>query len=331
MLKKLTLFALGLALGVMILGAYTRLTDAGLGCPDWPGCYGSLTVPSSQQALLQAERAYPESAVEHTKAWTEMIHRYFASSLGLVILCLFVLTFKNSRSTKQKRLATALLAMVLFQGALGMWTVTLKLFPLVVMAHLLGGLILVSLLWAMWHQQDNQTIKPTQTKHIPSTLLTLTLIAVFVQLALGGFTSANYASLSCPNFPACSQDFFPQWDFQAFDLFGPLSVENPIQYLSLEARQSIHMMHRLGAVLVTLLIVMLHVQIWKTKKVISWRKEYSILNGVMMLLLVLQIALGITNVLALLPLHVALTHHAIGIALWLVILRLNFILPKKAS
>lgn len=327
MLKKLTSFALILAFTVIVLGAYTRLTDAGLGCPDWPGCYGQVGVPVSEAELQRAQLLYPDAPVEAEKAWTEMVHRYFASTLGLVILLIGFLTFKRQRPIREKALSLGLIGMVVFQGMLGMWTVTLKLFPLVVMAHLLGGLITLSLLWSLWHMQRTQHNAPKRTSPRPWVFASIALL--FAQIMLGGWTSANYAALSCMQFPGCQEQFF-YFDWQAFNLIGALSAQVPSQYLSLEARQTIHMLHRIGAVVVSVALIALHVMLIrfnKQQKITSIKST----NLMMMGLLLTQVALGITNVLALLPLSVAVAHNAVAILLMLVLIRLAFLIPKRST
>ena len=210
---KLSLFATILAIVVVVLGAYTRLTDAGLGCPDWPGCYGQLTPPTDQ-------------SIDSQKAWTEMIHRYFAGTLGLVILVLAIVAiFKRkqpnvgARRAVPLQLPLVLLGLVIFQALLGMWTVTMLLNPLVVMAHLLGGMATLGLLWWLALRSQSNSLKfairNSQSAINPNlkTWATLGLIILGIQIALGGWTSANYAALACPDFPQCQGQWWPSMDF----------------------------------------------------------------------------------------------------------------------
>lgn len=336
MRHKITTITLVVAFTVIVLGAFTRLSDAGLGCPDWPGCYGQIGVPTTEAELQQAQTLYPNAPVEAGKAWTEMVHRYFASSLGLLILIIGFLSFKAPDARpKEKKLCFGLIAMVIFQGLLGMWTVTLKLFPLVVMGHLIGGIATLSLLWALWHvQKGTPHLFPQQmrmqTKSSPHSWIIFSIVLLLVQILLGGWTSANYAALSCLNFPECNEVFLPRFDLQAFDFIGALHAEVPSQYLSLEARQTVHMLHRIGALVVTLVLIGLHVMLIRFKKA-SGFNHITRTNALMISLLLVQIALGVTNVLALLPLPVAVMHNAVAILLMLVLIRLAFITPRKAA
>ncbi len=328
MRQKLILLIVCLTFAVIVLGGYTRLTDAGLGCPDWPGCYGQVLAPSSDKAIVQASAQYPHAPVDVSKAWTEMVHRYFASSLGFFILILAAIThFSKTAQPSEKWLTKGLLALVIFQGALGMWTVTLKLFPLVVMSHLLGGILTLSLLWILWHIKSPSQYK--MSPFSPKRLIGFTIFALVIQIALGGWTSTNYAALSCPNFPFCAESFFPQFDWQAFDFWGALAYDNPLTYLSLEARQTIHMLHRMGALVVTLLIMACSFSLMKFRIKEPSLRQLPILNWLMILLLVVQVVLGITNVLAQLPLSIAMLHHSVAVLLLMLMLKIYMALPKK--
>ena len=170
-MKKLTLFSIFLAAVVIILGAYTRLTDAGLGCPDWPGCYGNLTVPLSEEKVAQANAAYPERPVEAFKAWNEMIHRYFAGTLGVCVLAIALIALRQRDKGTPVKLPLLLLGLIIFQAALGMWTVTLNLLPVVVMGHLLGGFSVLSCLFILYlrlrrHQAANTDALQLSLIHI---------------------------------------------------------------------------------------------------------------------------------------------------------------------
>ena len=196
-------FTILLALCVIVFGAYVRLTDAGLGCPDWPGCYGFVTVPQTAEDYLSVEQNFPGEIVDEGKAWREMIHRYIASLLGFLILLMFLKDFfsyrNNTGSLKDLKLSAALLALVIFQGMLGMWTVTLKVHPLVVTGHLIGGLTTLSLLFFYYRNLENSDEKfISAPKAMIAGLSILTL-----QIILGGWTSTNYAALGCPDLPLC--------------------------------------------------------------------------------------------------------------------------------
>ncbi len=294
-LKQLVLLALALTLFVIVLGAYTRLKDAGLGCPDWPGCYGHLIVPSNAVA--------PE--VETQKAWIEMIHRYVAGTLGLLILAVTLLTFMVRANTKVKLLATLLLALVVFQALLGMWTVTLRLYPIVVMGHLLGGFAILALLWLLFLYLRGA--KPLFAhKHIQAVknLALISTVAIIAQIALGGWTSATYSALVCADFPTCQGHWWPHMDWaHAFNLTGVGILHSPGQPLHNAARVTIQMAHRLGALLIALLVLSLCYKLLQSK--IKLSREIA---GAVLFLLGLQVTLGILNVLFGLPVIVSLLH-----------------------
>lgn len=326
--KRLIALSLFLTLGVILLGAYTRLVDAGLGCPDWPGCYGLWRVPATHSDQIAAQAAFPLAPMDYMKAQTEMVHRYFASTLGLLIVIITGITLfsKNPLMSKsQKILTLCLTGLVIFQGLLGMWTVTLKLLPIVVMAHLLGGLLLLSLLFCLWIMQSPTSFSRVLVSKNTRRLAVVALIALACQIALGGWTSTNYAALSCPDFPLCQNQWWPNMSWQAFDILGALKVDNPLTYMSLEARTTIHMAHRIGALITTCLIVCLMMALWKHKKQALW------LMVLIFSLLLIQIGLGITNVLALLPLKVALAHNGVATLLLLSMIYLQFYLQSGST
>lgn len=298
-IKRLIQTALILTFGVILLGSYTRLTDAGLGCPDWPGCYGQLIAPEASNAL--AAKAFPDAPIEPTKAWTEMIHRYFAGSLGLLIALIF---FSNLKQKVLPQALTALLmGVVIFQAALGMWTVTLKLLPLVVMGHLLGGFSTLTLLWVLYLKLCRH--QPWIVPH--RALVFLSIVAWFIlvaQLILGGWTSANYAALICPDFPYCQGQWLPNFEWKAFNPLAGFGMPNPLEAFGAAERTSIHMMHRIGALISALLIGSL---CWALKK-----RSIGLAS-----LLALQILLGISNVVFSLPLPIAVLHTGIGVLLLL--------------
>ena len=257
--------ALLLAVVVVGLGAFTRLTEAGLGCPDWPGCYGFLTVPVSPEKVEQATQAFPHAPVEVHKAWNEMIHRYVAGTLGLVIAAIALFAWRGKRNGRGRVLPTALLGVVIFQAALGMWTVTMNLMPIVVMAHLLGGFTTVTLLFLLAVLERRRvnnltrepvTISPESSNNAniatmdsvdlepgkPSLsgklkMLTVTaLVAVIMQIALGGWTSANYAAVVCTQLPICEVDWVSGYDSAAFDPISPTSETYQYGVLGFEQR-----------------------------------------------------------------------------------------------
>jgi cytochrome c oxidase assembly protein subunit 15 len=219
-----------LALAVVMLGAYVRLTDAGLGCPDWPGCYGRLVVPHPATTAEELGSEYTRP-LEAGKAWREMIHRYLASTLGLICVGLAVIAWLNRRDPSQPwRVPVALVALVIFQGLLGMWTVTLLLKPIVVVAHLLGGFATLALLASLGRWRTGRFPQSTGGRR----LLGITAAAALVlQMSRGGWTSANHAALACPDFPTCQTQWWPAiTDFEeGFVLWGGRSVSgSPEQY-----------------------------------------------------------------------------------------------------
>ncbi len=315
------LFATALCAAVVILGAFTRLVDAGLGCPDWPGCYGHLTWPSSAEHVAQAEALFPEAPVEHDKTWPEMVHRYFAGALGLVILGLTLAIWRSARRAPAMNYprwhANGLLALVVLQAAFGMWTVTLKLWPQVVTAHLLGGFATFSLLWLLSLRLQNSpwSLASNSYRRLVGLrpLLWVAIVAVVMQIALGGWTSSNYAALACTDFPTCHGEWWPAMDFQrAFNFAQSVGPNYLGGLLEGDARTAIHMTHRIGALVVTLVLLLLMTRLWQ----VASRKARR-LTGIIGLLLVVQVSLGITNVLASLPLSVAVAHNAIGALLLL--------------
>lgn len=318
--------ATAVACVVVIMGAFTRLSDAGLGCPDWPGCYGHLTWPKSDSAVAIAEARFPESPVEHDKTWPEMVHRYFAGFLGLIILGLSIFiareSFKNPHISYPKKLTFGLLILVIIQAMFGMWTVTLKLWPQIVTSHLLGGFATLSLLWLLTLRSANNYWQiSTDVYHKLLKLKWLavfTLIAVVIQIALGGWTSSNYAALACTDFPRCHGQWWPAMDFvRAFNFGQDIGPNYLGGLLENEARTAIHFGHRIGAIVVTLLVLSIVWKLIRIESTISKPIAYTLLT-----VLVTQVSLGITNVLGSLPLAVAVMHNAVGALLLLVMVTL---------
>jgi len=317
---SLALLAAVLAWCVVVLGTYVRLSDAGLGCPDWPGCYGRMLVPEEAAAVDQANRAYPGRPLEHGKAWKEMAHRYLAGALGLIILLLaFRAWFLRLRGRRVKTLVpTLLLALVLFQAALGMWTVTLLLKPLVVAAHLLGGLIILSCLYWLALSAEAPTEKHRRGPLTP--WVAAALVILFCQIALGGWTSANYAALVCTDFPTCQGRWWPAMDFrEAFVLWRGLGIDYEGGVLAGPARTAIHVSHRLGALITTAAIIVVAV-----RAILSAYGPLVAGGAIALLLLGVQVALGIANVLLLLPLPVAVAHNGAAALLWLSLINLLY-------
>ncbi len=285
-----------LAFIVVMMGAYTRLTNAGLGCPDWPGCYGHLT---------------GAGAPEPTKAWTEMIHRYLAGSLGCVILLVTGLAWFYRRSFSCSLwLPLGLIGIIIFQALLGMWTVTLKLLPVVVMGHLLGGLTTLSLLWTLRLQLSEKSNSIPADRTLQYAALG-GLVIVFLQVTLGGWVSSNYAGLACVGFPACNGDLFPAMKFEhAFILFPGPNFQGGV--LSIQERMTIQMVHRIGAFITSVYLIGLAWLLWRRAWVISKRLAIAVIA-----ILATQVSLGVINVMYLLPLSAAVLHNAVGATLLL--------------
>ncbi|WP_114786149.1 COX15/CtaA family protein [Vibrio tetraodonis] len=312
---------------VILLGAYTRLADAGLGCPDWPGCYGHLTVPDEQHEIALAKSLYPDLTIEANKAWLEMIHRYFAGTLGLLIFAISAKAFKHDDVSNV--LPIILSIVVIFQALLGMWTVTMKLMPIVVMGHLLGGFTLFCLLSLLyWQLSDKVSPKkemlPPYLKGI-KWLASITLCLAIIQIALGGWTSSNYAALMCKDLPICEGNWQEYLDFDgAFTLIQPEQPSYEFGTLDYGARMTIHVTHRFGAMLLTLVSLCLIVSLLLTK--ISSLKWTALR---LCCLLAFQIGLGITNVVYSLPMVIAVAHNLVAALLLVSILHANVQLWRK--
>ncbi|MCU5781305.1 cytochrome c oxidase assembly protein [Alcanivorax balearicus MACL04] len=309
-LRRMTIVAIVLAAGVIALGAWTRLSDAGLGCPDWPGCYGHLDVRKAVAHVSDVNSTAPGALREAHKTIPEMVHRYFASVLGLTILIIAALSWINRKRAKQPlKLPLFLVVLVIFQGLLGMWTVTMGLQPTIVMLHLLGGfttLTLLSLLAARLYRWpeflndcDVRTLKP---------LAGLALAAVILQIALGGWTTANYAAVVCTELPVCESGWTDHLNFADAFIFWGHEHDLPdyeFGVLENDARTTIHVMHRFGALLVSLLVLTLVARILRRAHSTFFRN----FAGVILLLLLVQVGLGIGNVVFSVPLKIAVAHN----------------------
>jgi len=319
----LSSFAIIFVLGVIVLGSYTRLTNAGLGCPDWPGCYGHLVLPNSSAALDRAQSAYPQTPIQTIRAWTEMVHRYFAMTLGLIILALFIIAVVRSKSNDHPLLAPILLVgLTLFQAALGMWTVTLKLLPVVVMGHLLGGFAILSVLICLHlqlanHQQSTNDRVAKQFK--PWALMGLAIVVA--QIALGGWVSSNYAGLACVGFPLCNGTLMPELNWHdAFNVLSPVGTNYQGGVLDISARITIQTVHRVGAMITAFYLLALSVTL--IKKANSLYLQY--ISVLIITLVLIQFTLGVINVTHYLPLAVAVAHTAVGALLLASVVTLTF-------
>jgi len=309
-IRRLALMGAILCFGVVVLGGYTRLSDSGLGCPDWPGCFGHVAPTGSAEHYA--------SAADVRKAWVEMIHRYAAGIVGLVALCIAVLAIRARREPGVSvGFALVLLGLVIFQALLGMWTVTLLLKPLIVTGHLLGGLATFALLLWLWlsmHAQ-RQTIDGVRVQagnrviengSRARLLASLALLALALQVFLGGWTSSNYAAVACPDFPRCQDQWIPDANYDdAFVLWRGLGINYAGGVLDHPARVAIHFTHRLGAVLATLLLLLAaHASFRRLGPGPRWA------GLAVTAALALQLAIGIYMVWRAFPLPLAAAHNA---------------------
>ena len=290
---------------LIVFGAFTRLTDSGLGCPDWPGCYGQASPLGAATAIHSAERALPSGPVTVTKAWIEMIHRYLAMAVGALILALAVMLWRARNALDRAPWwALAALVWVIVQGLFGKYTVTLRLYPAVVTAHLLGGMVLLALLVA-----QVQLLRPSPPSHAArASAAVLALLAL--QIALGGWVSSNYAVLACRGFPLCNGQWWPEADYaQGFTLLRELGRAGSEGYVDFKALVAIQMVHRLVAVVVSVAVIALSIRLWRggleDRRAAAW----------LLALLAVQVASGLSNVLLDWPLLAALLHTAAAAAL----------------
>lgn len=343
---RLASIALILAVIVIMLGAYTRLTDAGLGCPDWPGCYGRMVLPNTVPELTKAQQTFPEQPIVAHKAWSEMVHRYVAGTLGTLIIILAIWAVVNRRRGLPQPMITPflLVAVLVFQAVLGMWTVTLKLLPLVVTGHLLGGMAIAGLLsWlasatspcriscaadraatvstaASPASPVQQSCRFVQAGGCCSTaLLGLGLVILIVQLFLGAWTSTNYAALACgSDFPGCHGTLWPaamDWA-HAFNIFSPVGPNYEGGRLTMALRVTIQMAHRYWALVTFIYLGM--ISLWLLFAKPAQRK----LAVILLVLLCVQVSLGILNVVKLLPLAIAVAHNGVAVLLLITLITL---------
>jgi cytochrome c oxidase assembly protein subunit 15 len=315
-IRKLAGFGVIFALLVVSVGAYTRLADAGLGCPDWPGCYGFLTVPDEATEISTAEARYPEAPVEFAKAWWEMGHRYIAGALLLLVASILFMAYRaREEEDTPLKLAAVLMFVILWQAVFGAWTVTLKLWPQVVTGHLIGGFTTLSLMWLLFLRQGGLSDMVSALPR-PNWLAKIAFVAVVLQIILGGWVSSNYAALACYDFPSCDGTYTPNIDLQqGFNIFQSVGPNYLGGLMTNEARMAIHWVHRIGAIVVLLVVGGL---------VIQTVKQAAVIGYVLLAVLVTQITLGILNVVWVLPLLNATAHNTVGALLLLVLVTINF-------
>ena len=312
----IAILAAVLAFGVVMLGAYVRLSQAGLGCPDWPGCYGHVSVPTESEVNSTLLTARP---LEPARAWKEMIHRYFVGGLSTLIFALAVVALWRRKENDQPKLLPVLLVLLLIlQALLGMWTVTLLLFPPVVTAHLLGGLATLSLLALLVLQSGGYLRHGAAATPRIRLFVALSLAVLICQIALGGWVSSNYAAIACPDFPTCQGSLWPAMDFAAGFSWHGLGPDYQGGILANSARMAIHMAHRLGALITFLLVGGTVLGIWL--KAPALRRVTAVVG----VLLVLQVCLGISLVELGWPLAIADLHNGVAAMLLVSVVTLNW-------
>lgn len=326
-LRRVVSLAVLVSLMVVMLGAYTRLTHAGLGCPDWPGCYGRIAVSSLQHELTEAQARFPDAPIESRKAWTEMGHRYAAGSLVLLVFLINGCVVWANRQGQRVPFAVPAFVMLLitFQALLGMWTVTLKLLPLVVMGHLLGGILIFSSLCyfrmqlSAVRQADNATWR---------FWIGVGLVLLFCQIALGGWVSSNYAGVACVGFPQCNSQWLPTLHIsEAFQLISPIGMNYQGGVLDSDARVTIQFVHRLGAMVVAGYLLMLSVWLWSRSRFVPLRAVAFFI----VCLVLTQLTLGVLNVVYLLPLWVAVFHNGVAALLLALMLVMRYLVSGEAK
>ncbi len=365
---NLALVATIFAVFVLGLGAFTRLADAGLGCPDWPTCYGHVLWPNSAEEVHSANQAFPDTPVEHDKTWPEMVHRYLAESLGLLVIGIFAVAVRvrkeeqpvklvstllglnialtivtiivgvtaepyavgsvaltmlsllylalykrPSVSTQPFKLPAFILAIIILQGLFGMWTVTWKLWPQVVTSHLLGGFTTFSLLWLLTLRLNNShwNVANTHYQKLKSfrRWVIAGLVIVFMQIALGGWTTSNYAAVACPDLPTCQGQWLPEMNFsQGFNITQAIGPNYLGGTMDNESRIAIHYMHRIGAIITSLYLLMIIYVFSKKIAIPETRNMAKVISAV----LLLQLSLGLANIIFHFPVAVAVAHNLVG-------------------
>ncbi|NJM33191.1 MAG: heme A synthase [Limnobacter sp.] len=326
--KKLVGFATVLTLCLIMLGAYVRLSDAGLGCPDWPGCYGKLSPLHASEHIKAAvaEQGGTHGPVSVAKAWKEMLHRYVASFLGLLIVAIAVLAWRQRERLQQSPwLTTALVGVVCLQGAFGAWTVTLLLRPAIVTGHLIGGMLVLALLTWLWLRQTapaRTVAPPAESRHVKQ-VARLGLLVVALQIVLGGWVSTNYAAVVCTSFPGCQGSLWPDMEFNhAFHAVRELGETPEGDMLNVASLTAIHMVHRAGALVVAIVLAVLAIMLWR-------RPGMQVLALTLVAALTLQIGMGIGNVLLHLPLWLAVLHNGGAALLLMVLILINYRLASR--
>ena len=330
-LQALMVLTLFLTFDLVMFGAFTRLTDSGLGCPDWPGCYGNASPIGAREEISAAQDAMPTGPVTHGKAWVEMIHRYLASAVGVLIIAINVGVWRQKRQWQREGRtgdeplhpgwAVATLVWVCLQGVFGAWTVAMKLFPAIVTLHLIGGLVLLALLCAQAVRQV-RTVQGVQPVQLPVNLrwaMVAALALVWIQVALGGWVSTNYAVLACTTFPTCQGSWWPAMDFaQGFEIWRPLGLLKDGSHIGFAALTAIHYVHRLFAYLVLVVLVVLGLRMLRAG---DSTHPVAAQGRWLLALAALQLVTGLSNVILDWPLAAAVLHTGgaaalVGVLTW---------------
>ena len=321
-IKNLSFLGICLAFVVIALGAWTRLVDAGLGCPDWPGCYGFVVFPINEADIAIAESLYPEFPYDINKAIPEVVHRYFAATLGLFAIFLVYLSFKQNENKNIRLWTIGLLIFICCQGIFGYLTVSLKLLPIIVTGHLFGGFTTLTVFFYILLKSSNFEI--LNKMKIPNLkfIAGLAFFILIIQIFLGVWTSTNYASLACADFPTCQGSYLPEMDFKnGFNLNQEVGPNYLYGLLDNPSRVAVHYSHRVSAILVTLIFLILMSKLWFTNA--------APLASTLGILLITQISLGIINVVYVLPLYVAIAHNLVAATLLLTVFTINYLAWKK--
>jgi cytochrome c oxidase assembly protein subunit 15 len=291
---------------VVVVGAWVRLTNAGLGCPDWPGCYGHAHPAQAAERAAEINAANPDRPFDYQKAINEMVHRYIVGGLGILVIGLAVMSVMNRRDPAQPRVLPWMLVVLLVaQALLGMWTVTLLLKPLIVTLHLFGGLLTLALLWWLALPPARRELKAAERGLRRLAMAGIAVLAV--QVALGGWTSTNYAAAACPDFPTCQASYWPSMDFRdAFILWRGLGIDYEGGVLDAPARVAIHYTHRLGAYVTAVVLLLVVAGAWRRGQSRATRFS-AIAVGIA---LVLQVAIGMNLIWRGWPLSLGTAHNA---------------------
>jgi len=327
-LRKLAWVTAFLTLDLIMFGAFTRLTDSGLGCPDWPGCYGHSNPLSAGESIRAAETALPSGPVTMTKAWIEMLHRYFAMAVGFLIIVLVVLAWRRWLRTRDPAhspwLASLTLFAVCLQGAFGAWTVTMKLQPAIVTAHLLGGVSLLALLvWLALREEPVRALGTGATALRGPAAFAFVLL--MVQIALGGWVSTNYAVMACPDFPLCHGRLVPDMDLaHGFTLWRDLGMTGGGEPIPFQALVAIHWVHRKFAYAVIAVLALLAWRAWRVEGLATLARALAALAA-------LQFLTGLSNVVLQWPLVLAVLHNGGAAALAALLVAINLRLARAAA